>query len=52
MDNATLARSLTTLATYDRIIEVYEKRALGEQHRPWFETVVRQRDLKQKEETA
>ena len=52
MDNATLARSLTSLATYDRIIEVYANRPLAERHRAWFATVVRQRDLKQKEETA
>jgi hypothetical protein len=49
MSNTDVARAMTSIESYDRMIKVYEKRPLSEQHRTWLETLVRQRDLKLKE---
>jgi hypothetical protein len=52
LDNVVVAREMTSLETYDLIIRNYKDRSLSEQHLPWFETIVRQRDLKRKEMRA
>lgn len=53
MDNADFARSMTSLETYELMVKNYEARALDlPSHRLWFETILRQRDLKRKEARA
>jgi hypothetical protein len=47
-DNADVARSMVTLADYEQMIETYKNRVLSGPGQVWFETVVRQRDLKRK----
>ena len=52
-DNADVARAQTSLETYEQIVrnyqERYDKGLMSERNRLWFETVVRQRDLKRRE---
>ena len=48
MTNEAVARSMVSLAEYEQMIETYKNRVLSGPGQAWFETVVRQRDLKRK----
>lgn len=50
MSNEDVARAMTSLETYELMVKNYEGRPLDRpSHRLWFETVLRQRDLKRRE---